>query len=429
MFWLWLTLGMTFTNSNIRRSLLPAAVLAGLLLLGGTPAIAASSLQPQTGKAGVHYADQSACNSAKPGHVRCLAIRRNAFVGGVRQHALTPLTGTAYGANALRHAYGITAVGARYKVIAIVDAMHSASAFDDLSAYRKMYALPALANCGIDGQPLNALPSGKDSCFVQLDQDGYVDQSTQTTDVGWAQEIALDIEMASAVCPHCSILLVEAKSTGFKDLAKAVATAAGFSGVTAISNSYGGDDVDETKQPAYADAAAAGIAVVASSGDSGYGVSAPASFSSVIGVGGTSLNTDGTYRWSNESAWAKGGSGCSSINPPAAWQDPAVTGCQGKSVVDVAAVADPATGVAVAFEGQWYTFGGTSAAAPIIASLFGMKANFGESAGAYLTQNQSLLHDVSTGSNGRCLISIFCNSGGGYDGPTGWGTPNGAGAF
>ena len=420
---------MSLNISKQRRTLLPVAVLAGLFLFGSTPISLAQAHPVNVAAAKVSYADQSTCNSARPGHVRCLAIRRNTFVNGIRQHALTPLTGTAFGANALRHAYGITSVGARYKVIAIVDAMHSASAFDDLSSYRKMYALPPLTNCGTDGQPLTQLPTGKDSCFVQLDQDGYVDQSTQTTDAGWAQEIALDIEMASAVCPHCSILLVEAKSTGFKDLGQAVATAAGFAGVTAISNSYGGNDVDESKQPSFATAAAAGIAVVASSGDSGYGVSAPASFSTVIGVGGTSLNTDGTYRWTGESAWLKGGSGCSSINPPAAWQDPAVTGCNGKSVVDVAAVADPATGVAVTYEGQWYTFGGTSAAAPIVASLFGMKANFGDSAGAFLTQNRALLHDVSSGSNGRCPISLFCNSVVGFDGPTGWGTPNGTGAF
>jgi subtilase family serine protease len=377
----------------------------------------------------VQFKDYSTCSHASAGHASCLAIRRTEFVNGIRQHAVTPTVGTSFGANALRRAYGITATGARYKVVAIVDAQHSASAYQDITDYRQMYDLAPMDNCGDDGTSLTQLPAGKNPCFVQMGQDGVVNHSTKTTDSGWAQEIALDVEMASAICPHCSILLVEARSSSFADLNTAVATAANFKGVTAISNSYGGPDVNESKQPAYAAAAAAGIAVVASSGDNGYGVSAPASFQSVIGVGGTSLTVDDQNRWAGETAWGKGGSGCSSLNPPAAWQDPAVTGCQGKSVVDVAAVADPATGVAVSFEGQWYTFGGTSASAPIVASLFAMKSNFDESAGAFLWQNRNLLHDVSEGSNGRCQVTVFCTATDGFDGPTGWGTPAGTGAF
>ena len=377
----------------------------------------------------IRYKDYASCDRPSPGHVGCLAIRRATFVDGIRQHSLSPLTGTTFGANALRRAYGITAVGARYKVIAIVDAEHSASAYSDLIDYRKMYGLPEVSNCGTEGETITQLPSGKDTCFVQVNQQGVVDHSTHTTDSGWAQEIALDVEMATAVCPHCSILLVEAKSSAFADLNAAVATAAKFKGVTAISNSYGGPDVMEAKQPAYAAAAAAGIAVVASAGDSGYGVSAPASFSSVIGVGGTSLVTDAGYRWTSETTWSKGGSGCSILNPRPMWQDPSITDCAGKHVVDVAAVADPATGVAVSFEGQWYSFGGTSAAAPIVAALFGMKANYGGAPGAFLWANHDLLHDVTTGSNGSCLTTQYCTCGDGYDGPTGWGTPAGSGAF
>lgn len=377
----------------------------------------------------ISYKDTASCAHAKPGHVSCLAIKRTVYVGGIRQHALAPMAGTTFGAPVLRKAYGINAMGIRSKVIAIVDAEHSGTAYSDLSAYRKMYGIQEMTNCGTDGQPLAELPAGKDSCFVQLNQDGSVDQSPTTTDQGWAQEIALDTEMASAICPHCSILLVEANSSSFADLNAAVATAAGFKGVTAISNSYGGPDVSESKQPAYGAAAAAGIAVVASSGDSGYGVSAPASFSSVIGVGGTALYLGPSLRWDEETAWVNGGSGCSMLNPPALWQDTTLTGCPGKSVVDVAAVADPSTGVAVTVDGQWYSFGGTSAAAPIIAALFGMKNNYGESAGTYLWTNRGALHDVANGWNGRCQVKIFCNAGTGYDGPTGWGTPAGSGAF
>ena len=404
---------------------LSAIALTAVLLAPGLASTSASFASPHR----VSYRDSNSCTKARAGQVRCLAIRRSEFVNGIQQHALTPMGGTAFGAPALRKAYGISSLGSRSKVIAIVDAEHSGTAYQDLVAYRKMYGIQDISNCGADGQPLLALPTGRDTCFVQMNQDGLVDQSPTTTDQGWAQEIALDIEMASAVCPHCSILLVEAKTSSFGDLNAAVATAAAFKGVTAISNSYGGPDVNESKQPAYAGAAALGIAVVASSGDSGYGVSAPASFSSVIGVGGTSLVTDLGLRWNAETAWVNGGSGCSSLNPAAPWQDPAITGCYGKSVVDVAAVADPATGVAVTVDGQWYSFGGTSAAAPIIAALFGMKNNYGPSAGSYLWANRTALHDIVSGTNGRCQVPVFCNAVTGFDGPTGWGSPAGAGAF
>ncbi len=46
---------------------------------------------------------------------------------------------------------------------------------------------------------------------------------------GWAQEISLDLDMASAICPNCKILLVEATSNSFANLAAAVDTAARLS--------------------------------------------------------------------------------------------------------------------------------------------------------------------------------------------------------
>ncbi|MFM7030511.1 MAG: S8 family serine peptidase [Micrococcales bacterium] len=411
----------------MKNSRFIAVASAALVLLGLTASTAGANAAPLVSR--VSFRDYAACGKAHVGTATCLAIRRTKFKNGVQQNALSPATDQTLGANALRRAYKITTVGARFKVIAIVDAMHSGTVFEDVTAYRKMYALPDITRCGNSGEALTTLPSGKDTCFVQMDQRGISTQSPKTTDQGWAQETALDVEMASAVCPKCSILLVEADTPSFKDLNAAVGVAAGFKGVISISNSYGGPDTPESRFTSYSQATASGIAVVASSGDSGYGVSAPASFSSVIGVGGTTLNTDSTFRWQSETAWTSGGSGCSSINPPAAWQDTNLTNCQGKSVVDVAAVADPATGVAVTIDGQWYTFGGTSAAAPIIAALFALKNNFGDSAGAYLWANRNSLHDVTLGSNGRCLTRTYCNSSQGYDGPTGWGTPSGTVAF
>jgi subtilase family serine protease len=264
---------------------------------------------------------------------------------------------------------------------------------------------------------------------MQLDGLGRAVSQHPTEDEGWAQETALDIEMASAICPHCSILLVEAKTASMANFDRAVSVAGAFKGVKSISNSYGGFDNSEAKYQSYSNAAANGIAVVASSGDTGYGASAPASYASVIAVGGTSLHVDDRGRWASETAWSKGGSGCSSYNQPAAWQNTAATSCNGKLSADVAAVADPATGVAVAFEGGWYTFGGTSVASPLIAGMYAIGPDFGDSAGAFTTANSNKLHDVTDGSNGRCEVQSWCNARTGWDGPTGLGTPIGADAF
>jgi subtilase family serine protease len=384
--------------------------------------------------------DQASCAKPAKGRVACLSIKRTFYMNGVRSKirplaSVQPMGGIAYGANQLRKAYGVTELGARYKVIAIVDAYHSASAYQDLVDYRAMYNLGPIDNCtkqdlpGMEGSVITEVPSGKNPCFMQLDQNGKVAVNHDTQDDGWAQETALDIEMASAICPHCSILLVEAKIPTMANFDRAVAVAAEFKGVKSISNSYGGSDNGEFKYPSFAAASAKGIAVVASSGDSGYGASAPASFASVIAVGGTSLRLDARGKWASETAWTKAGSGCSTYNRAAAWQPVFMTGCAGKMTADVAAVADPATGVAVAYDGGWYTFGGTSVAAPIIAGMYAIGPDFGDSAGAFTVANADKLHDITEGSNGRCDVNYWCNARVGWDGPTGLGTPIGSDAF
>ncbi len=384
--------------------------------------------------------DQASCAKPAKGRVACLAIKRTLYLNGVSgkirpQASIQPMGGIAYGANQLRKAYGVTEVGARYKVIAVVDAYHSASAYQDLVDYRAMYNLGPIDNCtkqdlpGMEGAVITEVPAGKNPCFMQLDQTGKVAVNHDTQDDGWAQETALDIEMASAICPHCSILLVEAKIPTMANFDRAVAVAGEFKGVKSISNSYGGSDNGEFKYPSFAAASAKGIAVVASSGDSGYGASAPASFASVIAVGGTSLRLDARGKWDSETAWTKAGSGCSTYNRAAAWQPVFMTGCAGKMTADVAAVADPATGVAVAYDGGWYTFGGTSVAAPIIAGMYAIGPDFGDSAGAFTVANADKLHDITEGSNGRCDVNYWCNARVGWDGPTGLGTPIGSDAF
>jgi subtilase family serine protease len=102
-------------------------------------------------------------------------------------------------------------------------------------------------------------------------------------------------------------------------------------------------------------------------------------------------------------------------------------------VADVAAVADPNTGVAVYDTygaGGWLQFGGTSVAAPIIASTYALAGGFTQSLyGSLPYAHTASLFDVRAGSDGSCSPSYLCTAVSGYDGPTGLGSPNGIAAF
>jgi subtilase family serine protease len=160
----------------------------------------------------------------------------------------------------------------------------------------------------------------------------------------------------------------------------------------------------------------------------------------VTAVGGTRLVRASNARGWTETAWAGAGSGCSSYIAKPSWQHD--TGCARRSVADVSAIADPNTGVAIYDSygstngANWYVFGGTSVAAPIIAAVYAVAGNTSAIDNAsYAYSHSSLLWDITSGSNGRCTKGknatggYLCTAGVGYDGPTGLGSPNTAGAF
>ncbi len=309
------------------------------------------------------------------------------------------------------------------QTIAIVDAYDNPNAASDLAAYRSQFGLPPCT-------------SGN-GCFSKVNQRG--DAAPPARNAGWGQEIDLDIEMVSAVCPNCKILLVESDSNSFADLGAAVNQAFNL-GATAISNSYGGSEF--FGETGYAGPYNhSGVAITASSGDGGYGVQAPAAYNTVVAVGGTTLKTAASTRGWTETAWSGAGSGCSSQISKPLWQTDA--GCSRRTVADVSAVADPNTGVAVydsygsSGGANWYVFGGTSVASPIIASVYGLAKNAAtvDYAARLPYSSPTSLFDVTSGSNGRCTkgrntsTSYYCTAGPGYDGPTGLGTPNGTTGF
>jgi subtilase family serine protease len=271
-------------------------------------------------------------------------------------------------------------------------------------------------------------------CFKQVSQTGST-TSLPASNTGWAGEISLDLDMVSAIAPEANIILVEASSSSMANLGKsvneAVALGAGF-----VSNSYGGSESssDTSYDSSYFNHP--GVVITASSGDSGYGVEYPAASQYVTAVGGTSLSTSSNSRGWTESVWSTSstegaGSGCSAYDAKPTWQTD--TGCSGRTVADVSAVADPATGVAVYQTygaSGWAVYGGTSVASPLIAAVY---ADAGTPTVDYpaadLYANTSSLNDVTSGSTTSCSPAYLCTAETGYDGPTGLGTPNGLTAF
>jgi subtilase family serine protease len=318
-----------------------------------------------------------------------------------------------YSPSDLRSAYKITGTGTSSTRVAIVDAYGYPNAESDLAVYRLQFGLPPCTT--------------SNGCFKKVNQ-GAIQGNYPRTDTGWSQESALDLDMVSAMCPGCSILLVEANSSSYSDLALAVNTAAAM-GAHVISNSYGGGEAGTSAYEPYYNYA--GIAVTVSSGDSGYGVQFPASSPHVTAVGGTTLQRSSTTRGWNEAAWNGAGSGCSSVYTKPNWQTD--TRCSNRTVADVSAVADPNTGVAVYGPASrkrsgWLVFGGTSVGAPLIGGVYGVNGG-SVTYGSNPYHNTGALVDVTSGSNGSCGGSYLCTAVPGYDGPTGLGTPNGATAF
>lgn len=362
----------------------------------------------------------SACPAPAPGHASCLA--QVVLERGTRKH-LTSTTPLGYGPADLKSAYHLPVSRGQGQTIAVVAAFDHPDAEADLRHYRSTYGLPPCTS--------------RNGCFTKIDQRGGTDYPVP--DTGWALEISLDLDMVSAACPNCDILLVEADDNSFENLAYAVDQAAAR-GATAISNSYGAyvDIGDAERLP---DGTRIGdhyhhpgIAVTASSGDAGYGLAYPASSRYTVAVGGTSLSRASNERGWAETAWRYAGSGCSTRNAKPAWQ--AGIRCPKRAMADVSAVADPETGVAVyhsygVVPRGWYIVGGTSASSPIIAAVYGLAGNVSsvDYPAALPYRYPDRLHDVKRGGNGFCTARYLCIAGAGYDGPTGLGTPRGIGAF
>ncbi|MET8958516.1 putative Ig domain-containing protein [Streptomyces sp. NPDC004074] len=373
-----------------------------------------------TGKPGQKVPTQHLCGAPTAGHASCFAQRRTDIEQRLASATAAAAPSGLSPAN-LHSAYNLPSTGGSGMTVAVVDAYNDPNAESDLATYRSTYGLSACTKAN--------------GCFKQVSQTGST-TSLPSNNTGWAGEEALDIDMVSAVCPNCKIILVEANSANDTDLGTAENEAVAL-GAKFVSNSWGGseassqtsEDTQYFKHP--------GVAITVSSGDEAYGAEYPAASQYVTAVGGTALSTSSNSRGWTESVWKTSstegtGSGCSAYDPKPSWQTD--TGCSRRMEADVSAVADPATGVAVydTYGGSgWAVYGGTSASAPIIAGVYALAGTPGATdyPAKYPYSHTGNLYDVTTGNNGSCSTSYFCTARAGYDGPTGWGTPNGTAAF
>jgi len=432
--------------SHIRHAVAVTAALSLFTLVSGVGTTFAADdpgvPPPQTGSH-VHT-DRRVCEAPAAGTAACHALIRTDAdataarpASGRRPPKVRPdVVGNngAYDPSYLQSAYQTPSAGnGAGQTVAIVDAYDQPNAASDLAQYRSYFALPAIH--GTSNTDSCTVAAGPFPCFQKVNQSGGA--TPPSANASWGQEISLDIDMVSAICPNCNILLVEGNSATYNDLGTAVNTAIKM-GASAVSNSYGGGEFSSESSYDTSFYNHPGVAITVSSGDNGYGVEYPAASQYVTAVGGTTLNqaTNTGTRNATETVWSGAGSGCSAYEGKPTWQKDA--GCARRTVSDVSAEADPNTGVWVydsyAYLGRsgWLVFGGTSVAAPIVGSVYAL-AGSGAS-GTYpssypYSASSGSLNDVTSGSNGSCGGTYLCTGEPGYDGPTGLGTPNSTGAF
>jgi hypothetical protein len=403
-----------------------AALLAGCSGGGGAvPGNAsASAFAPDTTSA--QYVRQQlvtghfieACPTTVFGQGRCLAM-------GLRDTSRAPRSENAgfgavagWGPAQLQQAYNIGSL-AKVKggLVAVIEAGGDPNLASDLATYRKQFGLP---KCG-------------KKCLTIVNQSGQKSPLPATND-SWLAEQSLDVDMVSANCPKCKILVVEA-STNLETAAK---TAQTFNPV-AISNSWGGGEFSSEQNDQNSYFSDSGVAITASAGDGGYGVIFPSAANTVTAVGGTRLVAGSGSRGYSETVWAGSGSGCSQFIPETTWQQPIeqqLGGCNNRIVSDLAYEADPNTGVAVyetiPGDGEpvgWQVWGGTSVGSPAIAAIYALSKDEQGVPASIAYAHTTDFFDVTSGHNGSCSPAYLCTGEVGYDGPTGLGTPNGVGGF
>ena len=405
-------------------------------MLAVTPALIAAAAPAGASTAQIPSNWHYACgNTFKVGKLTCLVIKNTAaHPSAVTVSPGAIPSGDGYGPSQFQSAYDLTSASSSDgsgTTVAIIDAYNDPTAASDLAEYRSAAGLPALTS----GQ------------FTVYNQEGETSPlpAEAPADDDWTLEESLDVDMVSAICPLCKIDLVEANNDTGDGLYVAEETAATTLGAKYVSNSWGGSETssDTTYDSEYF--GVSGVVYTAAAGDSAYsgGVIYPATSPNVVAVGGTTLDTSSNSRGWTESVWETSstegtGSGCSAYEPQPSWQSAVSlikSACSDRVDNDVAADADPNTGAAIYDtsndNGGWVEVGGTSESTPMLAAMFalaGNNGNGGNDAADSIYTHTTDFYTVTASSNGSCSPSVLCTATGAadtYNGPTGWGTPDG----
>jgi hypothetical protein len=372
-----------------------------VLALGLVPSCAVESADGDAQSAPIPTG--AACNGS--GRYRCFAHVQTDDDGRIRAEAQPADAPAGFSPTDLQAAYDIPASISGHPTIALIDAYGDTALESDLATYRAAFNLPecSIANgclkiVNTDGNPspLPGAPPGDDD---------------------WTVETSLDVDMASAACPSCNLVVIQAQDDQGNGLELAQATAASL-GASVISNSWGGPEKQGVSLDGVEPYFDQPVAVFVAAGDDGYddggrGPDYPGTSSHTIAVGGTHLERASNARGWTETAWSSGGSACSLSIAKPSYQTS--TNCAFKATTDIAAVGDPQTGMA--------SFNSNDGGWTVVAAIFAATGNGGQTSGAFIAQNADKLNDVTSGNNGDCG-NVLCTAGKGWDGPTGYGTPD-----
>jgi subtilase family serine protease len=317
------------------------------------------------------------------------------------------------------------------QTIAIVDAYHYASAYNDLTVFSNTFKLFVLPQCSA------TVTMG---CFAQV----FAKGSQPKTNCGWAQEAALDIEWAHAMAPNAKIVLVEAASNSNADLFAAVDVATNEvicgsrtcpygTGEGEVSMSWGSSEFSSEKSFDSHFPVGNGVVYFASSGDSGGKVIYPSASPYVVSAGGTTVNRSGG-NFTTETAWSGSGGGPSKYEgrPTSGYQDviqPIVGGSRGTP--DFSFDANPSTGVSVydstSCQGLsgWLVFGGTSVSSPSLAGIVNLAGHFAIDSG---TELGTIYADYSSSTYPKDYRDITSGTAGSFSAKAGWDFVTGVGS-
>lgn len=315
---------------------------------------------------------------------------------------ITPLAGSAsphgYSPSQIRAAYGLPSSGGAGTTIAIIDAYHTPTIWDDLANFSSTFNLLA--------------PSTSNFEVHQMSQSMGINSN-------WTEETCLDVEWTHAIAPDAKILLVEALDERSDHLLSAINYTRYRSDVVAVSLSWGTDEYPREINDDQNFFSVNGMQFFAASGDNGQSsLLWPASSPLVVAVGGTSLSLNGNTVLA-ETAWSKSEGGISIYESMPSYQTSYGLIGNKRSVPDVSYNADPQKGFSVYCNGTWHMMGGTSAGAPQWAAIhaLGLSANNGLLYVRAKTAHSSYFRDITLGSNSNNSATV------GYDLVTGLGSP------